>query len=247
MGKANNSLDLTGQRFGRLTVVKRVENHVFPSGKQKSRWLCDCDCGNEVVVIGSNLTKENGTRSCGCLVQECIRKSKNKKYNTYDLSGEYGIGYTTKGEEFYFDLEDYDKIKDYCWYVSDEGYIKAYSPELSKIISIHRTIIGLNDLSYEIDHIRGKLTRHDNRKYNLRIVTKSQNQMNKTKQSNNTSGVTGVSWHKASGKWASYIIVNKQQIHLGLHDTFENAIKARKDGEEKYFGEFSYDNSQSYI
>lgn len=31
--------------------------------------------------------------------------------NTYDLSGEYGIGYTTKGEEFWFDLEDYDKIK----------------------------------------------------------------------------------------------------------------------------------------
>ena len=37
-----------------------------------------------------------------------------KKYNTYDLSGEYGIGYTSKGEEFYFDLDDYDKIKDYC-------------------------------------------------------------------------------------------------------------------------------------
>lgn len=39
---------------------------------------------------------------------------KNKRYNRYDLTGEYGIGYTNQGVEFYFDLEDYDKIKEYC-------------------------------------------------------------------------------------------------------------------------------------
>ena len=46
-----------------------------------------------------------------------FRSSKcNKKYNKYDLSGEYGIGWTSNtNQEFYFDLEDYDKIKDYCW------------------------------------------------------------------------------------------------------------------------------------
>ena len=52
-----------------------------------------------------------------------------KKYNTYDLTGEYGIGYTSKDEEFYFDLEDYDKIKDYCWRITMQGYVRAYSPK----------------------------------------------------------------------------------------------------------------------
>lgn len=246
MGKASNSLDLIGQRFGRLTVVRRVENHIFPSGRQKSKWLCKCDCGNEVIVIGSNLTKKNGTKSCGCYAQECMHKSKNKKYNTYDLTGKYGIGYTTNGEEFYFDLEDYDLIKDYCWHVNNEGYIRAYSPTLSKIVSMHRIITELDETLYEVDHKNGELTRNDNRKCNLRIATRSQNNMNKTKQSNNTSGVTGVGWHKASNKWAAYIIVNKQQIHLGLFNKFEDAVKARKEAEDKYFGEWSYDNSKSY-
>ncbi|WP_368488451.1 hypothetical protein [Clostridium sp. BJN0013] len=39
------------------------------------------------------------------------------KYNTYDLTGEYGIGYDAKGNIFYFDLEDYDRIKDFYWAV----------------------------------------------------------------------------------------------------------------------------------
>ncbi len=246
MGRVNNSLELTGQRFGRLTVIKRVENHIFPSGKQKSKWLCKCDCGNEVTVIGCNLTKENGTRSCGCYAQECNHKSKNKRYNTYDLSGEYGVGYTSKGEEFYFDLEDYDLIKDYCWFISDEGYIKAYIPESSKIVSLHRIVMNLNDVRYDIDHKNGELSRFDNRKSNLRIATRSQNQMNKAKQKNNTSGVVGVGRHKATDKWAAYIAIDKKQIHLGLFDKFEDAVKARKEAEDKYFGEWSYDNSKDY-
>ena len=70
--------------------------------------------------------------------------------------------------------------------------------------------------------------------------------MNKGLQSNNTSGIAGVGWHKSSNKWMAYIAINKKQIHLGLFSKKEDAIKARKEAEEKYFGEFSYDNSQSY-
>lgn len=39
-----------------------------------------------------------------------------KQYNRYDLSGEFGKGWTNKEEEFWFDLEDFDKIKNYCWH-----------------------------------------------------------------------------------------------------------------------------------
>lgn len=38
-------IDLTGQKFGRLTVVKRVENYVSPKGQKQAQWLCKCKCG----------------------------------------------------------------------------------------------------------------------------------------------------------------------------------------------------------
>ena len=60
-----------------------------------------------------------------------------KKYNTYDLSGEYGIGYTSKGEEFWFDLNDYNKIKDYCWYYNSNGYLCSQNANC-KHIYFHR-------------------------------------------------------------------------------------------------------------
>ena len=93
--------DLTGQKFGMLTAIKRIDDYVTPSGRHRARWLCKCDCGNETVVIDNNLSKKNGTKSCGCLRRK-FAYNLNKSCNTYDLSGEYGVGYTSKGEEFYF-------------------------------------------------------------------------------------------------------------------------------------------------
>ena len=107
-------VDLTGQKFGRLTVIERADEYVSPKGQRHIRWFCKCDCGNYVTVKGNHL-KSGNTKSCGCLDSEIVskRNKDNKKFNEYNLSGEYGIGYTAKGEEFYFDLEDYYKIKDY--------------------------------------------------------------------------------------------------------------------------------------
>lgn len=63
MGK--KFIDLTGQRFGRLTVIERAEDHV--SGSQKFvQWICRCDCGAQCIVLGGALRRGN-TQSCGCL------------------------------------------------------------------------------------------------------------------------------------------------------------------------------------
>lgn len=61
--------DLTGKRFGRLLVVKRLEDE-----DGWTRFLCKCDCGNEKVVRGMGL-KYGTTQSCGCLHKENVRKS----------------------------------------------------------------------------------------------------------------------------------------------------------------------------
>lgn len=62
-------IDLTGRRFGRLTVIERAENQ-----DNKVMWRCRCDCGNETIALSQNL--RNGmTRSCGCLRKELARES----------------------------------------------------------------------------------------------------------------------------------------------------------------------------
>lgn len=162
-----------------------------------------------------------------------------KKYNEYNLSGEYGIGYTFKGEEFYFDLEDYTKIKDYCWCIDAYGYVRGNTKK-SKI-KFHRLITNCSD-DMVIDHINHN--RADNRKLNLRICSQHENNMNKGIAPNNTSGITGVFWNKKLNKWGATIGFKGKNIHLGVFDDFEDAIKVRKEAEEKYFGEYSYDNSQ---
>ena len=67
--------------------------------------------------------------------------------------------------------------------------------------------------------------------------------MNRSLHSNNTSGVTGVYWHKQIKKWCAVIRINGKQKHLGSYDNFEDAKRARLQAEEKYYKEFSYNNS----
>ena len=61
--------DLTGQRFGRLVVLERVEDHVLSGGYSYPKWRCVCDCGNEIDVLAKRL-KSNMTKSCGCYRRE---------------------------------------------------------------------------------------------------------------------------------------------------------------------------------
>lgn len=251
--------DLTGMRFGKLEVICREGTQISPNGNKSVLWKCLCDCQlnkpenerNYTYVITNNLTKEKGTHSCGCYIKEFNSKNNSKK-NIYDLTQEYGIGYTYNTDEygrneFYFDLEDYDKIKDYCWYFGRDNYLWAHAHIFGsdKKIEIHKIIMSDLDNNYDIDHIHGDKTRNDNRKSNLRYANRSQNNSNRKLMSNNTSGATGICWRKDLNKWQASIVVNKKKIHLGYFLKKEDAIKARKIAEEKYFGEFSYDNSQA--
>ena len=77
------------------------------------------------------------------------------------------------------------------------------------------------------------------RKQNLRECSISQNAMNMIKPSRNTSGCKGVSYHKYSNTWRAFITKNKKQIYLGYYKLFEDAVKARKDAEVKYFGKYN--------
>lgn len=240
MGKL---IDLTGMKFGRLTVIERGEDYIELSGVHRPQWKCKCECNPEKIIeVAGKSLKTGNTQSCGCMRKETIHK-KFKKYNDYEIQEDYVIMYTTKGEPFYVDLEDFWKVKDICWRKDKDGYLIGCLDN-KRPIRLHRYIMDCPD-NLVVDHINHDIT--DNRKNNLRVVTVSQNQMNRRKTNRNTSGIVGVCWNKEYNKWISKITVGSQKIHLGSFDNFDDAVKARKDAEEKYFGEFSYDSSQMLI
>lgn len=74
-------IDLTGQRFGRLTVTdENPSPYISPGGKPTRRWNCVCDCGKHVTVLQNALTnKRNPTQSCGCQRAESMRRVGEKR------------------------------------------------------------------------------------------------------------------------------------------------------------------------
>ena len=245
--------DLTGQVFGRLTVLSFSHFHISKSGKTKiTMWNCECSCPERNhVVVSRKLLQSGNTRSCGCLRRE-VASTKNlqkRKYNSYDLSGEYGIGYTLKGEEFWFDKEDYDKIKDYCWYYDYYGYLCTNIPKTEddprRRITFHIYVFGDHDENMVVDHIYhpddALANKIDNRKQNLRLVTRSQNSQNQVPlRTNNTSGHKGVSWNK-TGYWRAKIMANGEEfVEYFGENQYQEACDWYDMMSERLHGEFKY-------
>ena len=69
MGHSRQKLDLTGQRYGRLTVIAPA-----PHVGRRTAWLCRCDCGRETVVTSGHL-RSGHTSSCGCMGLESASAS----------------------------------------------------------------------------------------------------------------------------------------------------------------------------
>lgn len=251
MGKC---IDLTGQKFGRLTVLYRIQGTRTKNGISKPVWHCKCDCGNECDVAGAHL-RTGHTQSCGCLHKEILSQNNKElkgKTNIYDLSGNFGIGYTynidptdilKQRNYFYFDLEDYDKIRSYCWSFDKYGYLIAYNKNNQNkktIIKMHMVVMNYDSTENVVDHIKHK--KYDNRKSELRICTYSQNMFNKMPYCNKAI-ITGVQFE--NNKFKAYLRYQGKMVLCKYFETLEEAIAVRKEAEKKYFGEYSYDNSMS--
>ncbi len=116
---------------------------------------------------------------------------------------------------------------------SFDGYKQGMT--LGKAYQAHRIVWALHYGEWpegQIDHING--IRDDNRIVNLRVVSNSENCKNQKLRSTNTSGHLGVSWHKPTGRWQAYIQTSGRINYLGIFKDFEEAVKVRKEAEEKY-------------
>lgn len=213
MGRPVKSL--IGNKYGKLTVVERSQE-IAANGSPK--WICKCECGNITVVERSNLLK-GSIKSCG----------KCRVYNTYDLSHSYGIGYTSNGTCFYFDLEDYDIVTRDNWSISGSGYLINTSEEKTKLL--HRLIMNAPD-DLMVDHINHNTL--DNRKENLRLCNGSQNNINKK-----IKGYT----KRLNGQYEVSMRINGVLTYIGRFNSVEEALQARRNAYDDDHVEFEYDEN----
>jgi len=144
----------------------------------------------------------------------------------------------TKGKHAIIDNKDFKYLNQWKW--SFDGLYAIRGHYLGKIdgknkykkIYMHREI-NQTPIGAETDHInKNKL---DNRRSNLRTVTKSQNNRNRNAYKCNKTGISGVHWYNNLGKYRSSIVINGQRISLGYFLNINDAIVTRRKAEQDYY------------
>ena len=148
----------------------------------------------------------------------------------------------TQGKIALIDDVDAD-LTDFKWHaLKSKSNFYAARRIKEKMILLHRVVLSRMIkreliVGEQCDHIN--CNELDNRRYNLRVCNHTENNRNKSIIISNTSGYKGVSWSKKSSKWRADIMVNSQQIYLGLFDDPREAYEAYKEAALKYFGDFA--------
>ena len=146
--------------------------------------------------------------------------------NKYKIDGQTLIVYNRKdNKEMLFDAEDFDLVSKHTWRLHN-GYAETDIKIGAKYKSIcsHRLLIDC-PTDKIIDHINR--IRHDNRKSNLRIISRQEN-------NHNQSNTKGCSWHNRDKVWSANIRVNMKLIHLGTYKTQAEARAAYLEAKKIY-------------
>jgi hypothetical protein len=149
----------------------------------------------------------------------------------------------TKGYVAVVGDEDFDFLMQWSWHAFPSASGHVYAARNSEPVNgrrqhifMHREIARTPHGLFT-DHINGNAL--DNRRGNLRVVTKTQNMWNRRANDNGTSKHKGVSWHKQHRKWIAAIQVNKRRFHIGLFDTEEGAAMAYAARAAREFGQYN--------
>jgi hypothetical protein len=142
----------------------------------------------------------------------------------------------TQGLYAIVDVADYDWLNQWCWCATKtrNGFIAARRVTKGITISMHTALTGAR----ETDHWDHNTL--NNCRSNLRPCTRSQNHANSKRRSDNNSGLKGVSFCKATGRWRADARINGRGFNLGRYDTKEEAYASYCEFMRTNFGEFAY-------
>lgn len=211
--------------FGRLSVKERSGND---RKSKEATWLCVCECGKEVIVRGRDL-RTGSTSSCGCLQRETlkriaqthgmsrtrfyrtwaemIKRCTNQTFKQYEDYGGRGINVDKRWSEF-------EAFKDDMY----ETYLK------------HKELHGARNTTLDRIDNEGDYT-----KDNCRWATHVSQSRNRRVRKGSKSGYSGVTFRAKNNKWIAQIGLNGRNKYLGVFEDVDEAIKARKEAEEKYW------------
>ena len=224
-------LDLTGQVFDHLTVMKYAGRN--KNGRKV--WACRCDCPNrtEILVLGTNLRPEGHTKSCGCLKLERLRARTTTHGHTQgrQLTPEYRCWVNLRTRCLNPNSQDWIRYGGrgimVCdrWLNSFENFFAdmGAKPEPKRKYSIDRID---PDGNYE--------------PANCRWATRSVQNHNQRKARNKTSQYRGV--HCVDGKFLAHVTVNKTRFRCGSFDSELDAALAYNRFARQHYGESAHLN-----
>lgn len=217
MGKI---IDLEGQKFSRLTVVKLA----YINKHKTTMWECLCDCGNTTTVRGYCL-RNGHTKSCGCLSKEtldALRTTHGRSRNDVTYTSWLNMNGRCNNPN----------IPEYQYY-GGRG-ISVEDPRW-ELFENFLADMGERPDGTSLDRIDVERGYY---KENCRWTTRDEQTYNQRMPARNTSGKVGVEKRqsKLQDTWIVNISVNGKRIYLGSYHDFELACFVRDEAELKYYG-----------
>jgi hypothetical protein len=185
----------------------------FPTVEQVNRGIGHC-CSNRCVNLGSRSRRQP------------------IDFVPLTIGGRFALLHVVGGVSAKIDIDLFPSMCSRRWFIAKEGYVGFNQHENGshRAVLLHHLVLP-GSPGMDRDHInRDKL---DNRRENLRLVSRSINIMNAGPRRDNTSGIRGVSWNESRKRWRAAIQIDGKQVHLGRFKTLDEAAAARAAAERE--------------
>lgn len=235
--------DYTNEVFGTRKIIRNycVEQDWVDAGlpirKETSWCLGEClNCGHKMPVDVRTLKRSPPKRCsfCSGISNKSSLLSIRNQWTCHDTYAVLNIMFKEEIVSTYIDLDNYEEVKKYQWRISQKrNKYYVVSGKKDEQVYLHQLIYGKPPAGYEIDHIDGNSL--NNRKANLRYLSRSDNARSVGARIDNQIGIRGISFNKKSKRYAIDFSYDHTRYYVKPRLTIEEAVWCRYCF-EKHFG-----------